>query len=189
MVTFPKFDSYVVSDGCEHVQVEHEGFTLRATVYRDDNATSPWKRSDGHGPVSGWTSREKRPGERVLIKDRHSARYYDFEEAMRIAKKDEWGPQIPYRTPAIAAAAAVERDFKLLKAWCDDEWHYVGVAVTVWKAGICLNAKYGSALWGIEANYPGSDNSYLSEVASELVDEALAQANETLAQLCARKVA
>ena len=33
-----------------------------------------------------------------------------------------------------------------------------------------------ASLWGIELNYPGSDNSYLTEVAYELFDEALAQA-------------
>jgi hypothetical protein len=39
------------------------------------------------------------------------------------------------------------------------------------------------SLWGIEANYPGADNSYLKEVANELLPEAVAVARETLARL------
>jgi hypothetical protein len=35
-------------------------------VALDDLNDPPWERADGHGPVSDWTRREKRPGERVL---------------------------------------------------------------------------------------------------------------------------
>jgi hypothetical protein len=30
-------------------------------------------------------------------------------------------------------------------------------------------ASHAASLWGIEANYPGADNSYLTEVANELL--------------------
>ncbi len=39
-----------------------------------------------------------------------------------------------------------------------------------------------ASLWGIEANYPGAD-SYLTEVATELLPEAIAAGRETLARL------
>ena len=32
---------------------------------------------------------------------------------------------------------------------------------------------HAASLWGIEANYPDSDNAYLSQVANELLSEAL----------------
>jgi hypothetical protein len=42
-----------------------------------------------------------------------------------------------------------------------------------------------ASLWGIEANYPGADNSYLTEIANDLFPEAIAVARETLARLAA----
>lgn len=182
-IIFPKFDNYVC-DG-EFVEVEHEGFRLRATVYADNHMGPPWKEHCGHGPVSEWTTRAKRSGERILRQDGLNFLYYDFKGAMEKARKEEWGPLIPWRTPAIARTVAAEQDFEAMKAWAQGDWTWCGVALTVWKAGICLNGKYGSALWGIERNYPGSDNSYLSEVASDLVDEAMAEAQDTLLKLAA----
>lgn len=74
---------------------EHRGYTFRLTVERDDYMSEPWKEHDGHGPVSEWTRREKRPGERLLVSDGRdygSKRYYDVQEATRIARRDGWGP-------------------------------------------------------------------------------------------------
>lgn len=42
-----------------------------------------------------------------------------------------------------------------------------------------------ASLWGIEANYPGSDNAYLSDVADELLPEALAAGRTALKRLMA----
>jgi hypothetical protein len=66
-----------------------QGF--RVTVHEDSDAGLPWEREDGHGTVSGWTDRAKRPGELVLAQSRRSKRYYDFAEACRIARRDGWG--------------------------------------------------------------------------------------------------
>jgi len=67
-------------------------------------------------------------------------------------------------------------------AWFDNEWFYCGVVVTVSKNGIELGE---DSLWGIECNYPNSDNSYLLEVANELIKGALDAARATLAELIA----
>ena len=32
--------------------IEHEGLRFRVTFPYDDDATAPWDREDGHGPVS-----------------------------------------------------------------------------------------------------------------------------------------
>jgi hypothetical protein len=38
-------------------------------------------------------------------------------------------------------------------------------------------------LWGIEANYPDSDNSYLTEVANEMLPQAVAKIGELIEDL------
>lgn len=64
---------------------------------------------------------------------------------------------------------------KLLEArtaWFNDEWFYCGVVVSVSYRGTLLN-KNTASLWGIEANHPEGDNSYLLEVANDLLQEAI----------------
>ncbi len=63
----------------------------------------------------------------------------------------------------------------VIKAWKNDEWHYVGVVVE----RICphcdeVSHKKSASLWGIESNLPGAERecaNYLSEVAHELVGQ------------------
>lgn len=179
------FDRYVCEG--DTITVEDDGLTIVATIYADNDSYTPWDREDGHGGVSDWTTRDKRPGERVLNSDRSHHRFYDFQGACKIALRDGWGCDggpLPNETRKAYVARAAERDFKMLKAWCDDEWRYYGVAVSVSKAGVKLTGKYDHALWGIEGNYPDSDNSYFVEVANELIDEAIDAAKTKLADLC-----
>lgn len=180
-----EFGRYV----CEgnRITCEVDGFKCTATLYRDDCNDTPWERDCGHGPVSSWTNRGKAPGERVLSVDRESKRFYDFAEAVKIAMRDGWGVEggrNKGETKKAYAARAAEHDFDVLKAWCNDEWHYFGVAVTVSKAGVGLTGRYDHALWGVDGNYPGSDNSYLATVANEQLGEALDAARAKLAVLC-----
>lgn len=70
------------------------------------------------------------------------------------------------------------------EAWFNDEWFYCGIVLTASKAGVDLD-QYAAALWGIECNYPDSDNSYLSDVANELLPEAIERAQTILKQLAA----
>ena len=178
------FDSYVC-DG-DTIKCTVDGFDITATIHHDDSGDAPWESCDGHGPVSDWTSRSKRAGELVLHSDHGSHRYYDFAEAIKIAKRDGWDAQ-PYKTGTKAQQAerAVKADFEALQAWCKDEWWYVGVAVTMSKNDIQLTGDFDHALWGIEANYPDSDNAHLTEVANEYIDEALAAARIAVSKLTA----
>lgn len=68
------------------------------------------------------------------------------------------------------------------KAWENDEWFYCGVVLSVERNGITLD-KRAASLWAIEANYPGSDNAYLLDVANELLPEALERAEEALEEM------
>ena len=103
-----------------------DGFTLKLTAEHDSDHGAPWEECDGHGPVSEWSQRDKRPGERVLCSDRHSKRFYDFAEAVRIAKRDGWDAP-PYKTGTKGeqAVRAVEADFEYLQDWCENRWGYL----------------------------------------------------------------
>ena len=78
-----------------------------------------------------------------------------------------------------------EQQKKLLAArtaWSANEWFYCGVVLSVSRKGVTLD-KYAASLWGIDCNYPGSDNAYLSEIADELLLEALNVARSVLRSL------
>ena len=108
-------------------------FTFAVEYECDINFCEPWNECDGHGPVSDWTRRDKRPGELVLSKDRGSRRFYDFAEAVRIARRDGWNCE-PYQddeTPGERAAKAARADYEFLRAWCNDDWQYLIVTVTL----------------------------------------------------------
>lgn len=176
------FGSYTYAG--DSITVENDGWTFTATVHHDDTMGAPWKEHDGHGEVSDWTRRDKAPGELVLSSDRDSKRFYDFASACALALRDGWGSP-PYdvegETPKQKAARAARHDFEVLRAWCNDEWFWCGIVVTVSRDDIELGS---ASLWGTEANYPGSRNEYLLEVANEIADEALAEAQAAVASLC-----
>ncbi len=70
------------------------------------------------------------------------------------------------------------------QAWLNNEWFYCGVVLEVSKNGVTLD-DHAASLWAIECNYPGSNNSYLTEVANELLDEAIEVGQSTLNKLVA----
>lgn len=158
---------------------EIDGFTLEARIEYDDDCDAPWDRECGHGPVSDWTRRDKYAGERVLCQDRSSYRYYDFAEAVKIAKRDGWDAP-PYKTGTKGeqAARAAEADFQRLRAWCDDQWHYVGVIMSVSRNSVMLD-EHAASVWGIEDDA----GDYLDEVAEDLAQEAV-EIGKVLAKVC-----
>jgi hypothetical protein len=151
---------------------QHEGLNFRAVIETDTDHGAPWKEEEGHGPVSGWTSRSKNPGWRVLHQDRGSYRYYDFAKAVQIAKRDGWGygGTEPGETKGQIAAKAVEADFERLRAWCNDEWTWCGVVVTMLDEDGDPIDGYEESLWGIESDA----SEYIKETAQELADQLIA---------------
>jgi len=79
--------------------------------------------------------------------------------------------------------AAQARAEKVMAAWKNDEWFYCGVILSVAIQGLTLD-RFAASLWGIEANYPDSDNAYLTEVANELLSGAIDAANAERARQC-----
>lgn len=194
----------------------HGGHWFRVSLPRDDDRGAPWDETPGHGPVSDWTRRQKAPGELVLCEDRGSRRYYDFAEACRIARRDDWGflpgdletfrndsgqwvarVAARYNQPAqfesvaadinaairavyaqhratfasarAYAGAAAQADFERLRAWCNDDWHYVGVVVEMLDDD--NEVLDSESLWGIESDA----GAYLDDTARELADEILSR--------------
>ena len=82
-----------------------------------------------------------------------------------------------------------EENAVIIKAWQNNEWFYCGVAISAEYNGVKLPENYLVSLWGIEANFPNSDNKYLSKVVEELLpeakDRAIALVNDMRAKLAA----
>ena len=158
----------------------HKGYSFRVTFRDDQDADPPWENEDGHGPVSDWTRRDKSPGERVLCADQRSRRYYDIAEAIKIAKRDGWGCSHSkiedgkfisgHKTKGELAACAVEQDYEHLRKWCNNDWCYVGVIVTLLDDDDNPTDETES-LWGIESD----STDYLTSTAYDLADEILSR--------------
>lgn len=161
------------TESFDQFNFSHEGIRFTARVYADCDMGEPWEVHDGHGPVSDWTRRDKRPGERVLCEDRGSFRYYDVQAATEIARRHGWGVAPGWRdgfgpepTKGEIAAEAVRRDFEHLRAWCSGGWHWCGVGVAP-EGEEDDSVFYANALWGIESD--GGD--YIRETACELAGD------------------
>jgi hypothetical protein len=153
---------------------EHKGYSFVARFYHDPNFGAPWEEHDGHGPVTDWTTRNKLPGERVLVSDRHWFKYYDWQEAMRIAKRDGWNaPPYEEGSKGQKAARAVQRDFEYLRGWCDGAWHWCGISVTLANEDgeFDEGQEYDFATWGVESE--GDEHHKM--IMQDLADEALAE--------------
>lgn len=173
------FDTYACFG--DTITTKEGPFVVTARIVHDEFMGPPWEEHDGHGPVSPWTRRPKAPGERVLHEDRGSYRYYDWQEAIKIAKRDGWG--FGEGTKGQQAVRAVQADFEAMRAWCRNKWHWCGIVLSIAKNGITLD-DHATSLWGIELNYPGSDNSFLLTVANELLDEAIQVGTSHMEKLC-----
>lgn len=158
-------------------------FTFAVGIEADVDHGAPWGECDGHGPVTDWQCRDhykggKHPGELILDNQgRGVYRFYDYAEACKIALRDGWDAK-PYNdgseTPRQQAAKAARADFERLRAWCSDEWHYVGVVVTLLDPQGEPTA-ITESLWGIESDA----GEYLEDAAEELAHQIMSQYGKT----------
>lgn len=110
-----------------------------------------------------------------------------FDIVATIVQDDSWSidDDDTHNVDQTVTGCSDEQQKKLLanrKAWFNGEWFYCGIVLSVKKNGIELT-NHARSLWGIECNYPGFDNSYLTEVANELLDDALDEGKKVLAKL------
>lgn len=108
----------------------------------DTDYGPPWKNSASHGVVSDWEHQTEADGRWVLCEDRYSRRYYDWVETLKIAKRDGWGHSGDIM-------GAVRRDYEYLRAWCNNEWYYVGVIVELYDTNDELISE--DSCWGYES--------------------------------------
>lgn len=159
------------------MQIEKAGLTFVVNFPSDCYFDPPWENSDGHGPVRKSTKRhvdgysDKRPCERPLNSPTRNEYqfYYDWQAAVKIAKKDGWNAK-PYDAPK-CIERAVLADFKYLAGYLNDDWNYIGVTVDLLNEEGEKVDGYDGILWGIESNA----GDYLLTVANELVDEIISQ--------------
>ena len=136
------------------ITAQVEGFTITARVERDDDSGAPDKECEGF-----WPSLNPR-------------------NAGYIGPKSE-------STLARHMARATE----VMRAWRKDEWFWCGVVLSISRNGIELD-NHAASLWGIECNYPTftkaqekRSNAYLTEVANDLLSEAVEAGKATMARL------
>ena len=148
------------------------GLQFRARIEHDDSTDAPWIEHDGHGPVTNWTRRNKRPGELILNSDRDERRYYDMAEAVKIAKRDGWGhgAPVPGETAGQKAARAALADFEYLRGWCRDDWHFVMVSVGLIMDGNTVARSH--YIGGIESTGAGTIVEHVEALADTLATEA-----------------
>lgn len=160
--------------------ITHGDHSFRVTLEPDQDAGEPWTREDGHGPVSDWTTRAKRPGERILARDGGCYRYYDFQAAMAIAKRDGWGvgPEqeqalrnnTSVKTRGQLNAEQVEADFRRLLLWWNGYWSYVGLTVTLLDPN-GDPTELSDSVWGVEDDCPDYIDTLAREMAEQLASQ------------------
>ena len=69
-----------------------------------------------------------------------------------------------------------------IDSWKRNEWHFCGVVISASKNGVFINDHLAS-LWGVECNLPLGGNSYLLDVANELLPEAIEIAEEEIKEM------
>jgi len=155
------------------IQIGAQVFNFSVVIEKDDDHGAPWVEEDGHGPVSEWTTRAKQAGELVLNDDKRGhRRYYDFAEACKKALAEGWD-DTPSKiegepeTKRQQAARAARADFEHLQAWCNEEWYYTFITVT-------LLDRDGNPTTHTDS-IGGTDNDYAEEQARLMCDELASQ--------------
>jgi len=157
-------------------------WTIKITLESDDCCGKPWQEQCGHGDVSEWVRRDKRPSERLLYSDTCGKLFYDFAGAVETAKHQGWGCDLVKLekelgrkpTKGEIAVQAVESDFELLRRWCEGDWFYGVLCVR-------LVAEDGDI---IETEYLGgvsSDGEHWKECAADMINTLLEPLQERFA--------
>lgn len=159
---------------------QHRGITFLVTLEDDDCHAPPWVENDGHGEVTGWQRADYMNPPRGYWRlnwDRGSERLYNWRESLAIAKRDSWG-LAPDAYAGLAKRLgreptgrdirkeAVRRDFEYLRAWCNDDWRYIGVIVEALgqPAGEVIAS---DAIWGV----PSCDEDHIEALARDMAED------------------
>lgn len=123
-----RYDAY---DGKEITDLPN-GWKINVEFQRDEDTGAPWKECDGHGKVYETRYREDHMDDWELNSERGWYRYYDWKDTLPIAIRERWDAA-PYHTGTKheQAMRAMKADCEYLRRWCQDDWWYVGMIVTL----------------------------------------------------------
>jgi hypothetical protein len=160
--------------------IEVKGIVFNVSFDYDDISEYPWDCCDGRGPVriSNNPHRDgksdKRPGEVPMNSPSRNEYqfYYDWQEAIKIAKRDGWNAQ-PYDAPN-KAERAVKADFDYLRGFINGDWQYVTVTVENVETG----ESGESENVGMVETYKDYHLEYAKEIAESMADSAIKENEE-----------
>ncbi len=165
--------------------IEKCGFKFRVNIENDNDHCPPWEDDEGAGVVTDWVNRSKRPHELLLNANSRVKRFFDVKATTEKANEQGWGlteekraelreklGKEPTRKQVIAKA--VDLEYKHLKAYCDDDWYYVGVIVTQIFTGK-EKLDYANACWGFESK----DEQGIKECAEDFMNQVIAAERES----------
>lgn len=165
-----------------------KGVDYRIEWLQDTDHGAPQYESDGHGvvfespdtpedmiellheledePNMEDVIRYKMMRELVRPTSRHEGLYYDVWETMKVAKRDGWGVANPTGlSPDEIIAKAIDIDYRYLRGWYTDEWHWCGITV------IRLDAEgddtHEESVWG----YSSDDDEGHEDAIADLVSQ------------------
>lgn len=72
------------------------------------------------------------------------------------------------------------------KAYFRGEWYYCGIIISATLEGSSIFQYDLDSIWGIEVNYPNSNNDYLTEVANDMLPTAIKVCETELAKIRAK---
>lgn len=152
----------------ETFEIESNGIEYIAEIIPDDCMGYPWDEHDGHGPVECRRSSSKRPGEIIILHSHSSCLFYDFQAAVKIAKRDGWSCDCATDDMTLGEKAEVAAfaDLAYCSAFAQALWSWVGLKVL--RKGDCPCCSKSESLFGIES-FSGED--YFLELAKDLIKE------------------
>ena len=113
---------------------------------------------------------------KATVTHRYGGLMQEFHRATETVTVPGRDPNKPL-TAGEVRAEAVRRDFEYLRRWANDQWHFVGVVVTLLGDDEDLDGlvatDFHNALWGIA----DCDPAYAREVADDLIDEVVRAAH------------
>lgn len=143
----------------EHILAN--GWKIKFKIQYDTDHEPPWEDCDGMGVVTNWIhgvcDEEKYGWE--LCSDHYAHRYFDWRATLPIAIKEGWdAPPYGVGTKQERAMRAMRKTCDFLRRWCNDDWWYVGLIVTLYdENGEELDE---DSCWGFESE--GADD-YITE--------------------------
>jgi len=121
---------YAAYDGEETTTLPN-GWQIKVEFQRDDDMCAPWKEHDGHGYVYETHEREEHMDDWELNSERGWYRYYDWKKTLPLAIKDLWDAKPYGGNKQERAMRAMKHDCEWLRRWCQDDWWWCGMTVTL----------------------------------------------------------